>query len=95
MSNDLSKLSSKALSAAMRGGTDGWGEVGSAQRHIRYSEPLERRPGRKKNCWCGCGGVKTHRGMANGVALVSACEFGIARWVKTGDCNGRAKGSAS
>lgn len=81
---DLSKLSRSALSAAMRGGTDGWGEVGSSKDHVRYSEPLERRPGRRKTCWCGCGRPRTHRGMANGVALTSACELGIARWVKTG-----------
>lgn len=82
---DLSNLSKSALSAAMRGGTAGWGELGSSVRHIRYSEAVERRPGRRKKCWCGCGTVQTHRGMANGVALTSACELGIARWVKTGN----------
>lgn len=82
---DMNKLSRQALSAAMRGGTQGWGEVGSSKRHVRYSEPIERRPGRKKNCWCGCGGHRTHRGMANGLALTDACELGIARWVRTGN----------
>jgi hypothetical protein len=81
---DLNKLSRQALSAAMRGGTDGWGQVGSSTDHVRYSEPLEKRPGRRKICWCGCGNRRTHRGMANGVALTSACELGIARWVITG-----------
>lgn len=81
---DLSKLSRKALAAAMRGGTDGWGQFGSSTEHVRYSEPLERRRGRRRRCWCGCGNRVTHRGMANGVALTCACELGIARWVKTG-----------
>lgn len=81
---DLNKLSRSALSAAMRGGTDEWGTVGSSQDHVRYSEPLERRPGRRRTCHCGCGRPRTHRGMANGVALTGACELGIARWVKTG-----------
>ncbi len=81
---DITKLHKNALSAAARGGTDGWGKVGAADRHIRYSQPLPKKPGRKKNCWCGCGGVRTHMGMANGVALTSACELGIARWVKYG-----------
>lgn len=81
---DLNDLSKNALSAAMRGGTAAWGKIGSSVDHIRYSEALPKRPGRKKNCWCGCGGVRTHRGMANGVCLTSACQLGVARWVKTG-----------
>lgn len=82
---DLNKLSRHALSAAMRGGTHGWGQCGSSAEHVRYSEPLERRRGRRRLCWCGCGNRITHRGMANGVALTSACELGIARWVQTGE----------
>jgi hypothetical protein len=81
---DLNKLSRQALSAAMRGGTEGWGQYGSSADHVRYSEPLERRRGRRRQCWCGCGNRITHRGMANGVALTTACELGIARWVRTG-----------
>jgi hypothetical protein len=81
---DLNKLSRSALAAAMRGGTAGWGQVGASDRHVRYSEALPNRPGRRKKCWCGCGGPRTHRGMANGVCLTSACELGIARWVRTG-----------
>jgi hypothetical protein len=38
----------------------------------------------EKTCWCGCGNPRTHAGKANGVALTTACELGIARWVKTG-----------
>lgn len=82
---DLTKLHKNALSAAMRGGTAGWGKVGSAQDHIRYSEPLPKRRGRRRQCYCGCGQRVTHAGMANGVALTNACEMGIARWVKTGE----------
>ncbi|MGF7131936.1 hypothetical protein P3T40_003419 [Paraburkholderia sp. EB58] len=81
---ELNKLSRQALSAAMRGGTDGWGQFGSSVDHVRYSEPMKKRPGRPKRCWCGCGNARTHLGKANGVALTSACELGIARWVKTG-----------
>jgi len=81
---DLNKLSRQALSAAMRGGTEGWGQYGSSADHVRYSEPLERRRGRRRRCYCGCGRPVTHRGMANGVALACACELGIARWVRTG-----------
>ena len=82
--NDLSDLSKSAQSAAMRGGTAGWGKFGSAQAHIRYSEKKPARPGRRRTCYCGCNGPATHAGMANGVALTSACELGIARWVRTG-----------
>lgn len=81
---DLKKLSRHALSAAMRGGTHGWGVHGSSVDHIRYSEPPPKPPGRRKTCWCGCGNARTHAGKANGIALTTACELGIARWVKTG-----------
>jgi hypothetical protein len=84
MSVDLNKLSRPALAAAMKGGTAGWGQMGSSHDHVRYSEAIPRRPGRRKKCWCGCGGPRTHSGKANGVALTSACELGIARWVRTG-----------
>ena len=80
----LNELSRNALSAAMRGGTAGWGKVGSSQDHIRYSEPLPKRRGRRRQCYCGCGQRVTHAGMANGMCLTSACELGIARWVRTG-----------
>ena len=78
---DLNKLSPAALSAAMRGGTAGWGEHGGPD-HIRYMEPMPKRPGRRRKCHCGCGGPKTHSGMANGVCLVSGCELYVRRWVK-------------
>lgn len=80
----LDELSRAALSAAMRGGTQGWGQHASSTENLRYSEPLERRRGRQRDCHCGCGGRVTHRGMANGISLITACEFGIARWVRDG-----------
>ena len=67
---DLSKLSPAALAAAMRGGTDGWGQRGSAIEHVRYAEPAHPLMRRRK-CHCGCGKRVTHTGMANGVALFS------------------------
>jgi len=82
---DLNKLSARALAAAMKGGTAGWGVVGSSHDHVRYSEPLPKRRGRRRTCYCGCGNPVTHAGMANGVALTNACELGIARWVRTGE----------
>lgn len=81
---NLTELSRNARIAAVKGGTHGWGQCGSSAQHVRYSEPIAKRPGRPKKCWCGCGNRRTHRGMANGIALTTACELGIARWVKTG-----------
>lgn len=82
MSTDLSKLHPKALAAAMRGGTDGWGQVASAREHVRYSQPV--RSTSRRRCCCGCGQRATLMGMANGMALATGCELAIARWVKTG-----------
>lgn len=79
---DLNNLSSSALKAAMEGGTQGWGCVGSSSEHVRYVEPIV--PKSRKKCWCGCEGKRTHKGMANGVCLTTACHMGILRWVKTG-----------
>ena len=82
---DLNELSPKALAAAMKGGTAGWGTMGSATTNVRYSEPLPKRRGRRRRCYCGCERPVTHAGRANGVTLTCACELGIARWVKTGE----------
>lgn len=79
---DLNKLSPAARSAAMRGGTSGWGQVGGLAEHIRYMELRPKRPGRKPKCNCGCGMPKTHTGFANGVSLTSGCEMSMRRWVK-------------
>lgn len=79
---DLNKLSKQALAAAMRGGTDAWGQIGSSTENVRYSEPVP--PRSRRRCHCGCKSRATHMGMANGVALVTACEIGIRRWIRTG-----------
>lgn len=83
---DMSNLSPAALKAAMQGGTAAWGQAGSANEHVRYAEPIV--PKSRKKCWCGCGGKRTHKGMANGVCLTTACHLGILRWVKTGSVKG-------
>lgn len=81
---DLSKLSKPALSAAMRGGTEGWGTYSSAADHVRYMEPKPTSGKGWRKCYCGCGRRATHRGMANGICLASGCEMSMMRWVKTG-----------
>lgn len=77
----LNDLNPAARSAAMRGGTEGWGWHGSVN-HVRYAEAVESKS--RRRCHCGCKRRATHRGMANGMALTTACELGIRRWVKTG-----------
>jgi hypothetical protein len=79
---DLNKLEPKALAAAMKGGTAGWGQVADARAMVRYSQPV--RPASRRRCPCGCETRATHMGMANGLALASGCSLAIARWVKTG-----------
>jgi hypothetical protein len=77
----LNQLSPAALSAAMRGGTEGWGQGGSV-RDVRYAEPVL--PSARRRCRCGCKKRATFRGMANGVCLVTGCEFDMRYWVKHG-----------
>ncbi len=79
---DLNGMSKAARSAAMRGGTEGWGRIGSVD-HVRYAEPVQ--PKSRRRCNCGCKRRATHHGMANGMALTTACELAIRRWIKTGD----------
>lgn len=78
----LRDLSKSARSAAMRGGTDGWGQYGSDAEHIRYIEPV--RPASRRRCACGCKTRATHLGMCNGVALTGGCELSMRRWVREG-----------
>lgn len=80
--SELNDLSPAALSAAMRGGRDGWGRRGSSIDHIRYAQPI--RAASRRRCYCGCKKRATHIGMANGVGLMSGCELSVARWVKSG-----------
>ena len=79
---DLSKLHKNALAAAMRGGTAGWGQVASADEHVRYAQPVS--PRSRRRCHCGCKRRATHMGMANGIALTTACDLAVRRWIKTG-----------
>jgi hypothetical protein len=80
---NLSKLHPKALAAAMKGGTDGWGTVADARANVRYSVPVK--PTSRRRCHCGCNRRATLMGMANGLGMVSGCELAIARWVKIGE----------
>lgn len=83
--SDLNEMSQAARSAAMRGGMDGWGQVGGQPGQIRYMELRKKRPGRPPKCACGCETAKTHLGFANGICLISGCEMRIRRWVKEGN----------
>jgi hypothetical protein len=76
----LNDLSPEALKAAIRGGTDSWGRLGSADRHIRYAEPQTARGSHYLKCHCGCGAKAKWRGMANGVCLTEGCEWSMRRW---------------
>ena len=84
---DWNKLLPAERSAAMRGGTDGWGQVGSSACNVRYALPVLSTS--RRRCSCGCKQKATHRGMANGVCLTTACELAIRRWVKTGSLKPR------
>jgi hypothetical protein len=82
---DLKDLTPQALKAAMQSGVDGWGSFGSADQHVRYSEPLSnfiKDKRRLRKCHCGCNGKSTHLGMANGVGLAEGCQFFVYKWVR-------------
>lgn len=80
---DLNSLKGNELSAAMRGGTEGWGRQASSADNVRYSVKITGR-GRRSICSCGCKNKATDIGMANGLGLTSGCEFSVALWVRTG-----------
>lgn len=82
MSVNLQKLSQPALSAAMRGGTEGWGEYGSINEHVLYAEPQNARHGHYLKCRCGCGKKAKWRLMANGLCMMEGCEFSVRRSAK-------------
>lgn len=83
---NLNDMSPAERSAAMRGGTDGWGQIGSTD-HVRYAMPAPAKS--RRRCYCGCKRRATHRGMANGVCLTMVCELAVRRWIKTGDARVR------
>jgi len=70
---DINQMPPAERSAAMRGGTVGWGQTGSSTRNLRYSLPAASTSRRRCRCPCGCKHRATHRGMANGVCLTVAC----------------------
>lgn len=65
-----------------RRGTDAWRQWGSASEHHRYFEPVD--PKSRRRCHCGCKRRATHRGMANGVCLMTGCEWSAAKWARNG-----------
>jgi hypothetical protein len=77
---DLGMMSPAARSAAMRGGMDGWGQVGGLPHQVRYMEPAPSTS--RRRCSCGCKGRAARVGFANGVALMSGCELVVRRWVR-------------
>ncbi len=77
---ELNKLSPNALKAAVRGGTESWGQWASAAHHARYIEPLS--PRSRLRCHCGCKQRATHSGKANGISLAHGCELSMRRWIK-------------
>jgi hypothetical protein len=57
------------------------GFLGSACDHPRYVEPYVRGRKVRRLCADGCKNRVTHKGMANGVALMDGCEFHVRMWV--------------
>ena len=74
---DLASLSPAALAAAMRGGTEDWGQWGGADHHILYVE--EARGITRRLCRCGCRKRITYRMASNGVTLAMGCEMHVRR----------------
>ncbi len=52
---------------------------GNALEHERTMAPVESTSRRRCSC---CQRRATHRGLANGVALMSGCEWSVRRWVR-------------
>lgn len=63
---------------ALSGG--GWGEVASGDMN-RYAKTF---PRMRRRCGDNCPNRATHFGCANGMALMSGCEFHVAQWVRDG-----------
>lgn len=61
------------------------GAWGSAVHHQRYMVACESRR-RCSRCWSAARkrARTTHAGAANGVSLMSGCEWHVRQWVKTG-----------
>lgn len=57
-----------------------WGSATEHQRTMRFIEDGRRR---RRQCGGGCDARATHLGLANGVALMSGCEWHVRMWVKS------------
>jgi hypothetical protein len=77
---DLNELSAPALAAAMKGGTETWGQWGSMRHHVPYVQPISGR--RRRMCRCGCRKRATHGVFANGVCMGVGCELDARRFLK-------------
>lgn len=81
----MSAHNEKHRLAAVAAGQTDWGRWGSAIAHKRYVVLIPGRWRNRRRCHCGCGGRRSHAGMANGVTLASGCELSMRRWAKTGE----------
>jgi hypothetical protein len=79
---DLNKLSQPALKAALRTGTQEWGQRASIHEHMIWVEPQTERKGHYLKCRCGCGKKAKFRAMANGICMAEGCELSLRRWAK-------------
>ncbi|MFD9614756.1 hypothetical protein ACFWWS_35860 [Streptomyces sp. NPDC059083] len=61
------------------------GRVASAVTGCRTSTLMPPRYRSRRRCYCGCGGKATHTGRADGVTLITGCEWSMRRWVRTGE----------
>lgn len=77
---DLNKLPPPALAAAMKGGTEAWGQWGSMREHVAYVQPIT--GPRRRMCRCGCRKRATHGVYANGIIMASGCELDARRFVR-------------
>ena len=62
-----------------RNGSDEWQARGSAKEHRRYMVPVGSHERRRCHC---CKKRASHRGMANGIGLMSGCEWRVAQWIR-------------
>ena len=59
-----------------------FGKIGSALKHKRYMDFVDKKS--RKKCLCGCETRANFMGMANGVCLIIGCEIYVRRWVRDG-----------
>jgi len=75
----LDDLPAAALSAAMRTGTDAWGQWGSTDLHALYVQAHAPMKKGWRMCRCGCRKRETHGVFANGMCMASGCEMSAYR----------------